>query len=71
MCKQNIYDTHVSLQQKLRHKVWVFMATIRRGLETTIFLAHAAREQQQCRSQAIMLRLSGLAARWFMKTVES
>jgi len=42
----------------LGEKVWVFMATIRLGLETTMSSAQAAREQQ-CRSQAIMPRLSG------------
>jgi hypothetical protein len=43
---------------KGRHKVWVFMATIRLVLETAMSLAQKASEQQ-CRSQAIMPRLSG------------
>jgi hypothetical protein len=51
-------------------KVWVLMATIRRGLASAMSLAQTARELQ-CRSQAIMPRLSGRAARWFTKTVAS
>jgi hypothetical protein len=41
----------------------VLMATIRRGFAAAMPLAQKAREQQQCRSQAIMPRLSG-QARW-------
>ncbi len=51
--------------QKFRHKVWVFMATTRQGLETTMPSTQAAREQQ-CRSQVIMPRLSG-GDRWCTK----
>jgi hypothetical protein len=43
---------------KVRHKVWVFMATIRQGLAPAMFLAQTARGVQ-CRSQAITPRLSG------------
>ncbi len=39
------------------HKVWVLMATIRRGLGAAMFSAQTAREQQECRSQAITPRL--------------
>jgi hypothetical protein len=46
------------------------MATIRQGLAAAMFLAQAARELQ-CRSQAIMPRLSGRAARWCTKTLRA
>jgi hypothetical protein len=69
--QKKICDTHVSPQKKLGHKVWVFMATIRRGLAAAMSLAQAAREQQKCRSQAITPRLSGRAARWCTKIIEN
>jgi len=51
------------LGHKVRHQVWVFMTTIRLGLETAMPWAQKASEQQ-CRSQAITPRLSGWDARW-------
>jgi GrpB-like predicted nucleotidyltransferase (UPF0157 family) len=41
------------------NQAWVFMATIRQGLAAAMPLAQKAREQQQCRSQAMTPRLSG------------
>jgi hypothetical protein len=48
---------------KVRHKVWVFMATNRLGLAAAMPSAQKGSEQQ-CRGQAITPRLSGRAARW-------
>jgi hypothetical protein len=63
---------HLSIMHacNLEHKAWVFMAIIRRVIEETMSLAHAAREMQY-RSQAIMPRLSGRAARRCTKIIES
>ncbi len=54
---------------KERHKVWVFMATIRQGLAPAMPWAQKA-SKQQCRSQAIMPRLSG-QARWCTKQLRA
>jgi hypothetical protein len=57
--QQNVHLVHVFGDQ-----AWVFMATIRQGLAAAMPLAQKAREQQQCRSQAMTPRLLGRAARW-------
>jgi hypothetical protein len=46
--QQNVHLVHVFGDQ-----AWVFMATIRQGLAAAMPLAQKAREQQQCRSQAM------------------